>query len=548
VLLTHYTLAALAAAWDGSLRGAVVRDAYSQQRDELALAVEGASGETWTLAVVARPDLRLLFRNAGHGRARRNTASLFAPALGRRIERVATPERDRPVVLTLEGGVALHVLLFGPRPNVLLAEAGRVVDALSGGGEWAGQSVPESRAAPRVETFEAFSARWPVQGDVVRALARTMPLFDRTLAAEVAHRAGAPPDAPASDADRQRLFDAARALEADLAAPSPCLYWRGARAEAFGLVPLAHLAADAGLREEPFEVLDDAVRVYAHRALAQERFDVRYRPLAARLRPQAARLARSADRMMEELAQPSRAETYERYGHLLMAQATGLTPGQDRVALPDLIGDGTPVEIPLDPALSGVANAERYYDRARRTRAARAHAEARWEEVHARAERAAELLAALDATDKLPELEALLAAHGAELDALLGAGAVEEERLPYRRFPLPGGYEAWVGKNARANAALTTQHARPYDLWLHARGVPGAHVIVRRAGRTTPVPRPAVEAAARLAAQYSDARTSALVPVQVTERKHVRPVKGGAPGAVRVEREEVLLVEPARPE
>ena len=89
--------------------------------------------------------------------------------------------------------------------------------------------------------------------------------------------------------------------------------------------------------------------------------------------------------------------------------------------------------------------------------------------------------------------------------------------------------------------------ARPHDLWLHARGVPGAHVVVRRASRTTAVPPEAVEVAARAAAHYSDARTQALAPVSVAERKHVRPVKGGPPGAVRLDREQVLLVTPGLP-
>jgi hypothetical protein len=35
--------------------------------------------------------------------------------------------------------------------------------------------------------------------------------------------------------------------------------------------------------------------------------------------------------------------------------------------------------------------------------------------------------------------------------------------------------------------------------------------------------------------------------VLVAARKSVRPVRGGAPGLVRVEREEVLLVEPGLP-
>jgi predicted ribosome quality control (RQC) complex YloA/Tae2 family protein len=53
--------------------------------------------------------------------------------------------------------------------------------------------------------------------------------------------------------------------------------------------------------------------------------------------------------------------------------------------------------------------------------------------------------------------------------------------------------------------------------------------------------------AAAIAAHFSDAKTQSLVPVIVTERKYVRPVKGGAPGLVRIDREDVVLVEPGLP-
>jgi hypothetical protein len=36
--------------------------------------------------------------------------------------------------------------------------------------------------------------------------------------------------------------------------------------------------------------------------------------------------------------------------------------------------------------------------------------------------------------------------------------------------------------------------------------------------------------------------------VQVTERKYVRPLKGAPPGTVRVDREDVLIVEPRLPD
>ena len=138
----------------------------------------------------------------------------------------------------------------------------------------------------------------------------------------------------------------------------------------------------------------------------------------------------------------------------------------------------------------------------------------------------------------------------AEKDAIArwtGGRGRSEAAEPFRRIALPGGMEALVGRNGRSNAHLTTRVARPHDLWLHARGVPGSHVIIRRATRATEVPRAAVEAAARIAAHYSDARTQTLAPVIVTERKYVRPIKGGAPGLVRIDRETVMDVEPGLP-
>ena len=252
--------------------------------------------------------------------------------------------------------------------------------------------------------------------------------------------------------------------------------------------------------------------------------------------------------MLDELGQPSRADRYEAFGHLLMALAAGQGPGQETVTLPDVLsGTEAPVEIPLDPARSAIQNAEAYYGRARRTRRARAEAESRWAGVQQDAEAAADLLARLRACTSRPEVLAFLYAEKPAVTRLVGREAAGDAAEPFRRIALPGGFEALVGKNARGNAELTTRLARPHDLWLHARGVPGAHVVVRRASRTVVVPPEAVEVAARAAAHYSDARTQALAPVIVAERKHVRPLKGGPPGAVRVDREQVLLVTPGLP-
>jgi predicted ribosome quality control (RQC) complex YloA/Tae2 family protein len=104
-----------------------------------------------------------------------------------------------------------------------------------------------------------------------------------------------------------------------------------------------------------------------------------------------------------------------------------------------------------------------------------------------------------------------------------------------------------VGKGAVDNDALTLTVARPHDLWLHARGLQGAHVIIPRERGSELSPDVLLDAA-HLAAHFSSARGEASAEIQHAERRHVRKPKGFAPGAVRVDRERVLLlrVEPER--
>ena len=537
--MDFYTLRALASEWDALLAGRPVADAWTQSPREATVALDGAAA----VRVVCDPALPLLFR-ADAARQRRNTADVLARAVGRRVSRVRVAERDRHVLFDLTDGTRIQITLFGSRPNVVWTDAdGVVLDAFLDTEDLVGEPAPAVRPAPVVETADALAARWRSERKTLaQAVASAVPLFTRALATEAVRRAGLDPDAAPGDAPPDGLFEAVHTFEADLAAPRPVVYWRGPLAEAFALVPLT--SPPEAWRAEAFETVSDAVSVWAKRSLGQRAYLDEYAPLEKALAAAARRRQRSADAMLDEVSQPSRADRYEAWGHLLMA-AGNAPPGRDAVTLADIVGGtGEPVEIPLDPARSAVENAERYYDKARKTRGARAAAEARWAEVHQEAEAAQSLLGRVRATTSLGELRALRETEADALTQTVGQRGGGGPSEPFRRVPLPHGFEALVGKHARGNAHLTTRVASPHDLWLHARGVPGSHVVVKRAGRSTEVPPETVRAAARLAAWFSTARTQSVVPVTVTERKYVRPVKGGPPGLVRVDREDVVDVAP----
>ncbi len=531
---TWYALHALARAWQ-PMAGAHLDAAFSQEAGTLRL-LWRRGADAWTVHLHLRP-VRAYRTEGDARRARRNTADVLTGAVGRTLRTVRVAERDRLLSFDLDDGTTLLAVLYGPRANVLhVGPDGTVRDAFLRAHRLAGTDAPVPVAAPFPATPEALLARLGPPGPLAPRLVRAVPSFDALLAAEAVFRAGLGTEQALTTDTLTALHAAVVALDAEAqAASAPALLEAGGTPVAVTLVALAHphghavvSAADA----------DAALRAFHRRRLATDAFARRHAALVARLDTALARAAQREEAMLDALAQPSRADGYEQDAHLLLAAAHTIPPGAAEAAVPDLYGTGLRT-LPLDPALTAAENAERLYTRARRTREARRHAEARFDAATTARATLAALLADAQALPDLDALDAFLAREGPRLDALLrDTGAPDAAREPFHRVPLGHGYEAWVGRSAQDNDALTLRHTRPFDLWLHARGVTGSHVVVRLPGRTATAPRPVVERAAELAAYYSKARTSGLVPVTVTTRKYVRKRKGSPPGSVVVEREE----------
>ena len=117
----------------------------------------------------------------------------------------------------------------------------------------------------------------------------------------------------------------------------------------------------------------------------------------------------------------------------------------------------------------------------------------------------------------------------------------QQVRKPYRRFHSANGTAIFVGRGAKDNDALTTQNARPHDLWLHAKDGAGAHVVVRLE-RTQTCNRETLLDAATLAAHYSELKRQTDVAVSYTEARYVYKRKGSPAGQVSLRKEKVLMV------
>jgi predicted ribosome quality control (RQC) complex YloA/Tae2 family protein len=548
VVNNYYTLRALVREWRSDLVGCVVQDAFSQHRNELTVAL-GADDRDWMVRGSVQRPLLHLFRVEGYSKARRNVATLLEGTIGRAVTDVRIADRDRLVFLDLDDGSSILWQLFGARANAFhVGPDGTIREAFQNDDDLAGTEAPTPYPAPMPASFADFEGRWKTNRNKTRqAVQSAVPLFGRTLARETLHRAEVDTAEPAdcTEAERRALFTAAMDLCAALETPDPVLYGEGQFPDAFSLIPLRHRADDPAERHD---TVDAAVSNFVRRRLAEEHFRRLYDPLEEALESAAEHERRSAERMREELDSESRAGRYERWGHLLMAQQDQVPAGAEEVELPDLFADGQPVTIPVDPAKSPVENAQHYYQRARRTRRSREEAENRLDETVERADRAEALLNELREIDTLDGIKQFRSEREADLAPFVDREDADVERFPYRRFDLGDGFEVWVGRNARQNHELTFHAAQKYDLWLHAREVPGAHTVLHLPNRDAEPGRHRIHVAAAIAAHFSKARRSGLVPVMVTERKYVTSPKGADPGVVRVEREDVVMVEPGLPE
>lgn len=109
-------------------------------------------------------------------------------------------------------------------------------------------------------------------------------------------------------------------------------------------------------------------------------------------------------------------------------------------------------------------------------------------------------------------------------------------------FVSSDGFDIYVGKNNIQNDELTLKFAKPNDMWLHTKDIPGSHVII--VSNNKEISNIALNEGANLAAFYSKAASSSLVPVDYTLKKFVKKPSGAKPGMVIYETNKTAYVTP----
>lgn len=262
------------------------------------------------------------------------------------------------------------------------------------------------------------------------------------------------------------------------------------------------------------------------------------------LRKSLKKTARRIEALREDWAKTERYREYARYGELLKANLGVIKKGQDQTVLIDYFDPAMPeLTLPLDPSKGPQANMDEYFKKHRKYLAADKEIRPRLaqaeQELHSlQAERRALEQGTWQPAPNSQDRERRPAGHRPS-----AVGRQPEKRSgPFRRFISTDGLPIYVGRNARENDELTFTFAHSDDLWLHAHGTPGSHVVVRLEKGADP-PHETVRDAATLALLYSDLKKSGKGEVIYTRRKWVRKAKGQPAGTVTVTQEKAIFVQ-----
>lgn len=261
-------------------------------------------------------------------------------------------------------------------------------------------------------------------------------------------------------------------------------------------------------------------------------------------------LARTARKLAAIEGDAQRAEqvaTLRRQASLVLSHLHELPRHCTEITLLDLSRDPPePVALQFDPQLGPKLSAEAWFIRARKLERGAAIAATRALATRAELTQLEQLAAQLQESLGLEGIEIVAGAAallGIADNAGTGPGKKPKPiaRLPYREFSGSGDRPILVGRGKADNDRLTLDHTKPRDLWLHARGDAGAHVVVPL-GRDEDCPPDLLADAATLAAHFSKARGETPVEVTYTARRYVRKPRGSAPGLVSLIREDVFLL------
>jgi predicted ribosome quality control (RQC) complex YloA/Tae2 family protein len=550
----YFTTAALKDELQAKLQGGRVQDVL--QLDEFSLGLEVyAQQARHYLYLTAQPDqphLRLVEGKLRKGVAQPAPLTLWLTRYveGGKITAIRQPAWERILIFDLIHGEGAFSLILEPierRANLILVADGLIKDSIRRVGAdenrvrqllpgYAYQPPPPQEKLPPQALTQSQLDEWLGQNPeskLHQIFTGRLHGFSPLLAKELAYRATGQALASAGQADPDAVWEVYHLLLTPLLAGQ----WQpGVVTEKDGPVAFAPYKITHRGQWQALGDMSAALNVFFGPLTGDQAYEAAKKPIRAQVQAAEKKLRGKLFSLKNQERDEAELLAYQTAGGWLLTYQHEIRKLQTEFQVPadQLPPDSPPLVIKLDPLLGPVENAQKYfekYEKAKRSRAS-------LPDMIQQTERDLRFLAQLDTDldlatnwDEIGEVQDTLIKEGYWRGEKRRQTGGRQKSAPLR-VVADNGMLIWVGKNSRQNEEVTFNKASPEDLWLHVRGMPGAHVVIKTASR--PVPPEVLELAAGLAVYFSKGRTGGPAEVIVTHKKHVQKIKGAKQGMVKV--------------
>jgi len=302
--------------------------------------------------------------------------------------------------------------------------------------------------------------------------------------------------------------------------------------------------------EEPMASMNKAADAYYFEITIRRQMDDQKQAMARKLRQLLSRLQRRRENLLLDRETCEKDLMLKDYGEILVANYPKLKKGMRQIEALDFRQDPPrSVLIPLDGAMDPAGNVQRFFKKYKKAKRGLEFIRERMGETE---RDIAYLDSVLFQVEEAEDAE-VLGAVREELEEARILTRSRKQRMtkekkeassPVRRFRSAAGLEIFCGKHNEGNEYILRRVARGNDLWFHAQGMPGSHVLLK-VGAKEPGFDSILEAAA-IAAYYSRGKNSTRLAVDYTEVKNLRKPKGAKPGFVTYTHQKTILVKPEK--
>ena len=491
---------------------------FSQEKDELIIGFGGFSDEVF-LKIMVSPVFSGIQVVPNFERAKRNSVDLMSELIHKQVLSISCLENERSLVVEIEEAHSVLIKFHGNRPNIIHFQANEPIYVFNSHLKTDFSIRIEELPKKIEQTHVAFE-------DLKGEYKKLFPTFGKEgqiYLEEVKHFS----ELTKMDEKWMVVDELRNQLE-----NTPLFY---VTRLSTGMVHLTLMPFGEILQtcKSAIEATNAFISLYQRTFTLDKEKNEWIRKLEREIK-QASQYIEQSYLRLETLHD---ATSLEEIGHILMANLHQIETGITEVELIDFYRDKN-IKIKLKKELSPQKNAENYYRKAKNERVEIEKIEENIAYKERFLEQLKVRLAVIQDIETVRELRAFVKKEG----MVQAANLKPEVAELFKKYHFEG-FDILVGKNAKNNDLLIQKYSFREDLWLHARDAQGSHVLIKhQAGKKIPVS--VIEKAASIAAYYSKLRTEKLASVIYTPKKYVRKVKGLPDGAVILDKEQVILVEP----